>query len=360
MATGVVVGVPVGGPETVVAATAATTAMMNEALNSLVLMAQFTSGAFIMRGAGCTINDLWDQDVDKQVSRTASRPLASGDVTTTQATTWLGIQLSAGLGVLLSLPHTYYCFVWGASSLPLVVVYPLMKRSFSYPQLVLGLTFNWGAWMGWAASTGSMDYNVILPLYVSGVAWTMVYDTIYANQDKDDDEKLGLQSTALTFSGRRDNDEKEEDDKDPIYAAERKDSRQKTILHGFAAITYGSWLLSGYNLWSDYGGPETFCLLPYTLGATAAYGHLLWQIQTAQLTAPTPAPRTQSRSREDLKRHGNDNGPDPCSKSTTTTRTATEIFDPHNLGDRFRSNATVGAIVFGSIVAGKALPLVGI
>jgi 4-hydroxybenzoate polyprenyltransferase len=239
-----------------------------------------------MRGAGCTINDLWDQDFDKQVTRTASRPLAAGDVTQPHAIGFLALQLAAGLGVLVSLPHTYYSFVWGASSLPLVVAYPLMKRFTDYPQLVLGMTFNWGAWMGWAATYGSMDYSVIAPLYLSGVTWTLVYDTIYANQDKEDDLKLGLKSTALTFGG--------------------DEARHKQILHAFALATYGQWLLVGYAV-------GDVSLLPYAMGVSTAYGHLVWQIQTAQLD------------------------------------------NPYNLAERFRSNATVGAIVFGSIVAGKLL-----
>ena len=247
------------------------------------LLGLFTTGAFVMRGAGCTINDMWDKDFDKKVHRTASRPLARGDLTQNQALGFLALQLSAGLGVLISLPHTYYCFAWGASSLPLVVVYPLMKRYTDWPQLVLGLTFNWGAWMGWAATYGSMDYSVIGPLYGAGVTWTLVYDTIYANQDKKDDAALGLKSTALTFGS------------DP--------DKHKQILHAFAVLTYGQWLLAGYNL-------EDLSFLPYATGITAAYSHLVWQIRTADLN------------------------------------------DPHNLAERFRSNSMVGAIVFGSIVAG--------
>jgi 4-hydroxybenzoate polyprenyltransferase len=257
------------------------------------LLGLFTAGAFIMRGAGCTINDLWDQDIDAKVSRTATRPLAAGDLTTSQAIGFLALQLSAGLGVLLSLPHLEYCFVWGASSLPLVVAYPLMKRYTDYPQLVLGLTFNWGAWMGWAATYGSMDYSIIAPLYLSGVTWTLVYDTIYAHQDAKEDAKLGLKSTALTFGS--------------------DEQQQKRILHGLAALTYLQWLLVGYNCSIIDDPANALSLLPYALGVSSAYGHLVWQIQTA------------------------------------------ELDNPQNVSERFRSNTTVGAIVFGSIVAGKLL-----
>lgn len=137
------------------------------------LLSLFAIGAFTMRGAGCTINDMWDHDIDAQVSRTKTRPLAAGDVTMNQAWGFLAMQLTTGLAVLLSLPHLTYCFWWGAASLPLVAMYPTMKRFFPYPQLVLGLTFNWGAWMGWAATYGSMDYSIIAPLYLSGVSWTV-------------------------------------------------------------------------------------------------------------------------------------------------------------------------------------------
>lgn len=249
-------------------------------------------GAFVMRGAGCTINDLWDQDFDKQVRRTRTRPLASGQVNSRQAIQWLAVQLAVGCGVLVSLPHTLYTFGWGVASLPLVVVYPLMKRYTKYPQLVLGLTFNWGCWMGWASTFGDMDYSIIAPLYVSGVAWTMVYDTIYANQDKEDDAAIGLQSTALTFGANG-------------------DEQQKQILHAFAALAYASWLLSGYNLYSLATDGSNMAMGAYSAGATAAYGHLIWQIQTA------------------------------------------DFNDSHNLAERFRSNSKVGGILFASVVAGN-------
>lgn len=223
------------------------------------LLGMFAAGAFIMRGAGCTINDLWDQDIDSQVTRTVSRPLAAGDLTTPQAIGFLALQLSAGLGILLSLPHLEYCFVWGAASLPLVLAYPLMKRYTNYPQFVLGLTFNWGAWMGWAATYGSMDFSVIGALYLSGVSWTLVYDTIYANQDKADDAKLGLKSTALTFG--------------------EDENQQKRILHGLAALTYLQWLAVGWNC-------ADLSFAPYALGISSAYSHLIWQVQTAELDNP--------------------------------------------------------------------------
>lgn len=161
-----------------------------------------------------------------------------------------------------------------------------MKRFFPYPQLFLGLTFNWGAWMGWAAVHGSMDYSVITPLYGAGVTWTLVYDTIYAHQDKQDDAKLGLQSTALTFGS--------------------DDDTQKNILYGLATATYLQWLAAGHPL-----GLTSSLVFP--LGISAAYGHLLWQIRTA------------------------------------------DFSDPANVMERFRSNSTTGAIVFGSIASASML-----
>lgn len=275
-----------------------------EVLPDPKLLGLFTVGAFVMRGAGCTINDLWDRDLDSQVARTKTRPLAAGILNPTQAIGWLAVQLSAGLAVLVSLPHTEYCFWWGSASLPLVVAYPLMKRFFDYPQLVLGLCFNWGAFMGWAAAHGTMDYSVILPLYASGVAWTIGYDTLYAHQDKEDDAKLGLKSTAITF-GKFGSTSEDSDD----------DSQHKRVLYGLAAATYASWMLAGHN---DFVGiHESYVPFgSYSLGVTSAYAHLIWQIRTSDLS------------------------------------------DPHNLAERFRSNAKVGGIVFGSIIAGKMALLI--
>ena len=295
--TAMAAGIPRGASNATMVTS--TTPTLFEVLPDPKLLGLFTVGAFVMRGAGCTINDLWDRDLDSQVARTKTRPLAAGILNPTQAVSWLALQLSVGLGVLVSLPHTEYCFWWGASSLPLVVAYPLMKRFFDYPQLVLGLCFNWGAFMGWAATHGSMNYSVILPLYASGVAWTIGYDTLYAHQDKEDDAKLGLRSTAITFGKLGNNDEEIDDE-----------SRHKRALYGLAGVTYASWMLAGYN---DFAGTEASWtpLGAYSLGVTGAYAHLLWQIQTADLN------------------------------------------DPHNLAERFRSNAKVGGIVFGSILAGK-------
>lgn len=153
-----------------------------------------------MRGAGCTINDMWDAKMDRMVERTKARPLAAGEITHFQALCFLGIQLSAGLAVLVNL--NLYSIMLGASSLGVVVLYPLMKRVTYWPQLVLGFAFNWGAMLGWSAVAGAVDWGVVLPLYAGSILWTLVYDTIYAHQDKVDDVHAGVKSTALLFGDK--------------------------------------------------------------------------------------------------------------------------------------------------------------
>jgi 4-hydroxybenzoate polyprenyltransferase len=155
----------------------------------IILLSKFAVGAFVMRGAGCVINDLWDRDFDKHVERTKLRPLASGEVTVAEALVFLFGQLSCGLLILVS--FNYSTIVWGFASMPLVIAYPLMKRFTNWPQLVLGLTFNWGVIVGWTAVQGSLSLLPVLPLYFSGVCWTLVYDTLYGYQDREDDKKLG-------------------------------------------------------------------------------------------------------------------------------------------------------------------------
>ncbi|OAJ44565.1 4-hydroxybenzoate polyprenyl transferase [Batrachochytrium dendrobatidis JEL423] len=148
-----------------------------------------------MRSAGCIINDLWDIDIDKKVERTKTRPLASGEIKPFQAIAYLGAHLTVGLGILTRL--NMFSILVGASSLALVAMYPLMKRITYWPQAFLGLTFNWGALLGFTALiTDHVPWDVAVPLYLSGVCWTLVYDTIYALQDRSDDIKAGVKSTA--------------------------------------------------------------------------------------------------------------------------------------------------------------------
>ncbi|KAG8196981.1 hypothetical protein JTE90_013131 [Oedothorax gibbosus] len=186
------------------------------------LIALFGTGAFLMRGAGCTINDLWDKDIDSKVARTKDRPLARGDLTVLDAWMFLGGQLSLALLILLQL--NWHSIVLGASSLFLVTTYPLVKRFSYWPQLMLGLTFNWGALLGWSAMHGSCDWSVVLPLYMACVSWTMIYDTIYAHQDKVDDVLIKIKSTALKF---------------------KEDT--KYYLAGFSTSMIALLVLAGYN-----------------------------------------------------------------------------------------------------------------
>jgi 4-hydroxybenzoate polyprenyltransferase len=156
----------------------------------------FLLGALIMRGAGCTLNDLADRDFDAQVARTRSRPIPSGQVSVKAAVAFLILQCLAGLVILLQ--FNWPTVVLGAASLVLVAIYPFMKRFTYWPQVFLGLAFNWGALVGWSAIHGAIAWPAVL-LYLGGIAWTLAYDTIYAHQDKEDDVLIGVKSTALKF-----------------------------------------------------------------------------------------------------------------------------------------------------------------
>ncbi|XVE92890.1 hypothetical protein REPUB_Repub01dG0142600 [Reevesia pubescens] len=221
------------------------------------MMALFGCGALLLRGAGCTINDLLDRDIDTMVERTKLRPVASGLLTPFQGTCFLGFQLLLGLGILLQLNN--YSRVLGASSLFLVFSYPLMKRFTFWPQAYLGLTFNWGALLGWSAVKGSLDPSIVFPLYFSGVLWTLVYDTIYAHQDKEDDIKVGVKSTALRFG-----------------------DSTKEWTAGFGIVCISSLALSGFN--ADIGWP-------YYAFLAAASGQLAWQIWTVNIICRTDCNR---------------------------------------------------------------------
>lgn len=164
-------------------------------------MALFGTGAVVMRSAGCVVNDMWDADLDRHVERTAGRPLASGAISLPQAAAYLGAHGVVGLSILAQYPLPVVGL--GAASLALVGIYPAMKRVTYWPQAVLGLTFNWGVWLGYAAQAGSLaslPLETLAPLYASGVAWTLWYDTIYAFQDMEDDRKVGIKSSALAIA----------------------------------------------------------------------------------------------------------------------------------------------------------------
>ncbi|KAI1160029.1 4-hydroxybenzoate polyprenyl transferase family protein [Nemania serpens] len=197
----------------------------------------FFAGALIMRGAGCSINDLWDRNLDPLVTRTRLRPIARGALTPFQAVTWTGVQLLAGLGILLQFPPA--CLYYAVPSLALVVTYPLAKRITYYPQFVLGLTFSWGAMLGFpalgvdllAADAGAFRAAAAL-LYASNIAWTVLYDMIYAHMDIRDDAKAGIKSIAL-----------------------KHDAQTKQVLTGLAVIQIG--LLAGAGV-ATGAGPAFF------------------------------------------------------------------------------------------------------
>jgi len=157
----------------------------------------FFVGAFAMRGAGCTWNDLVDRDIDARVERTRSRPIPSGQVTVARAVAFMILQALIGLAVLVQFNR--FAVVAGIASLAVVAVYPFMKRITYWPQIFLGLSFSWGALMGWAAAFGRLDAPAYL-LYAGAICWVIAYDTIYAHQDREDDALIGLKSTALLFA----------------------------------------------------------------------------------------------------------------------------------------------------------------
>src|SRR5487761_2598685 len=163
------------------------------------LIVLFGIGAVVMRGAGCTLNDIADRNFDGKVERTRTRPIPSGAVTVRQAVLFMALQLAIGAAVLASLNGR--AIELGFLVLLLIGTYPFMKRITYWPQFFLGLNFNWGALLGWAAARGNVDWSAVL-LYAGGICWTLGYDTIYAHQDKDDDALIGVKSSALAL-GRR-------------------------------------------------------------------------------------------------------------------------------------------------------------
>jgi 4-hydroxybenzoate polyprenyltransferase len=170
--------------------------MQADRLPSLWHIVLFFIGAFAMRGAGCTWNDLVDRDLDTKVERTRSRPIPSKQVTVLQATLFMLAQALVGLLVLLQ--FNSFTVLCGFASLLVVAIYPFMKRITYWPQIVLGLAFSWGALMGWPAAFGRLDWQPLV-LYAGSISWVIGYDTIYAHQDREDDLTIGIKSTALLF-----------------------------------------------------------------------------------------------------------------------------------------------------------------
>jgi 4-hydroxybenzoate polyprenyltransferase len=159
----------------------------------------FFIGAFAMRGAGCTWNDLVDRNLDGLVERTRSRPIPSGQVTIAQATIFMLAQALVGLLVLIQFNRS--TVITGLASLLVVVIYPFMKRITYWPQIFLGLAFSWGALMGWPAAFGQLEWPALV-LFAGSICWVIGYDTIYAHQDREDDLLIGIKSTALLFGER--------------------------------------------------------------------------------------------------------------------------------------------------------------
>ncbi len=218
---------------------------------NLLHLALFFVGAFAMRGAGCTWNDIVDRDLDKSVERTRSRPIPSGQVTVPQALVFLLVQALIGLAVLLS--FNTFTIGLGVASLAIVAVYPFMKRITYWPQIVLGLAFSWGALMGWAGAFARLDLPALL-LYAGSIAWVIGYDTIYAHQDREDDALIGIKSTALLFGDRT----------KPMLA----------VFYGLAVILIGA---AGFLA----GGSVVFAL-----GLAAFAVHLAWQIVRLDIGDP--------------------------------------------------------------------------
>ena len=154
------------------------------------------AGAWLMRGAGCTWNDITDRKFDAQVARTRSRPIPSGQVTVRGALFWMAAQALIAFCILISFGTP--AVLIGIASLGFVAIYPFAKRFTWWPQVFLGLAFNWGALLGWVAHSGRLDWPAVL-LYLAGIAWTLFYDTIYAHQDTEDDALIGVKSTARLF-----------------------------------------------------------------------------------------------------------------------------------------------------------------
>ena len=211
----------------------------------------FFIGAFVMRGAGCTWNDITDRDLDAKVERTRSRPIPAGQVTVMQALAFMVLQALLGLVVLLQFNR--FAVLTGLASLVIVAIYPFMKRITWWPQVVLGLAFSYGALMGFAVTLERIDATA-LALYAGSIAWVIGYDTIYAHQDTEDDALIGVKSTARLFGART--------------------HRALVVLYGLAVLLIGvAFALAGAR-WPAWIGLAAFAL------------HLAWQIRRLDISDP--------------------------------------------------------------------------
>jgi 4-hydroxybenzoate polyprenyltransferase len=229
----------------------------------LSIIALFFIGAFAMRGAGCTWNDITDRDLDALVERTRSRPIPAGQVSVPQAAAFLVVQALIGLAVLVQFNR--FAIITGIASLVIVVVYPFMKRITWWPQIVLGLAFSWGALMGFAVTLSRIDATALL-LYAGSIAWVIGYDTIYAHQDTEDDALIGVKSTALLFGART--------------------HQALMIFYTLAVVLIGLALARG-----GAGSPAWVGLLAFA-------AHLIWQIRRLQITDPALCLRVFKSNRD--------------------------------------------------------------
>ncbi|MYE37143.1 MAG: 4-hydroxybenzoate octaprenyltransferase [Rhodobacteraceae bacterium] len=236
----------------------ATTSSGQFSIHDIWLFVAFGIGALLMRGAGCTWNDLMDHKMDAQVERTKSRPLPSGRISRKNALIWLVMQsLSAAL-ILLS--FNTYSIILGLLSIVPATIYPFAKRFTWWPQFFLGVAFNWGALLGWSAHTGSLGLPPII-LYISGIFWTLFYDTIYSHQDTTDDKLTGIKSTGLLFGKKT------------------KEWLVYFLLGSLLCITFAV----GIVLFANGGG--TRITLAFT--SIALFGfHMIWQINRLELDSP--------------------------------------------------------------------------
>ena len=216
-----------------------------------LVIALFCLGAFAMRGAGCTWNDITDRDLDARVERTRSRPIPAGQVSVPQAFVFLVVQALVGLVVLLQFNR--FAIMTGIASLVIVAVYPFMKRITWWPQIVLGLAFSWGALMGFAVMLGRIDAAAVA-LYAGSIAWVIGYDTIYAHQDAEDDALIGVKSTALLFGART--------------------QSALMVFYALAVVLIGAALVLAGTGW------------PAWIGLAAFAAHLVWQIGRLEIGDP--------------------------------------------------------------------------
>ena len=227
-------------------------------------------GAFLMRGAGCTWNDITDRDIDGQVARTRSRPLPSGAVTVKGALVWMAVQALAGALVLVT--YNGVSIALGVASLALVAIYPFAKRFTWWPQVFLGLAFNWGALLAWAAHGGGLSLAPVL-LYAAGISWTLYYDTIYALQDREDYALIGVKSTARLFA-----------------------DKTRSWLRGFMAATLA--LMGLATLVALQGQVQPLKLAVALAGVWAFGWHMAWQMQKLDQDDPASCLRVFRSNRD--------------------------------------------------------------